>query len=158
MGDRLRVGLALESVTPLQEEGAKLGVVLHDTVVNDDDAAVAAQMRVGVLVARLAVRRPARVTDASRAVERVGGGQRRLQVRDLALALGDDQRLVLAVGREDADARRVVTAVLEVVEGSKKDGRRRLLARVANDSAHGKWLLSTSFREGEVGARAHTAA
>ena len=49
---------------------AQLDEVLDDAVVHDGDAPRAVDVRVGVLLARLAVRRPARVPDAHTARER----------------------------------------------------------------------------------------
>ena len=70
--DDLGVGLGDERVPLALQLVLELEVVLDDAVVDDDDAAGAVAVRVGVLLGRPAVRRPARVADAVVAVERVG--------------------------------------------------------------------------------------
>ena len=69
--DDLGVGLGAELVAVPQQLRAQLLVVLDDAVVDDRDA-VARDVRVGVALARHAVRRPARVRDAEVAVRGVG--------------------------------------------------------------------------------------
>ena len=69
--DDLGVGLGDELVPFLLELLLQLEIVLDDAVVDDDDAAGAVAMRMGVLLGRPAVRRPARVADAVVPVERV---------------------------------------------------------------------------------------
>ena len=66
----LRVGLRLEEVALGLEPGLDRQIVLEDAVVHDDDGARAVGVRVGVLLGRPAVRRPPRVADPERAVER----------------------------------------------------------------------------------------
>ena len=71
VGDDLGVGLG-DKLVPLRGELAlQLQIVFHNAVVNHDDAARAVAMRMGVFFGGAAVRGPARVADAERAVERV---------------------------------------------------------------------------------------
>ena len=64
VSDGLGVGLRAQDVPCRAQLLAQLDVVLDDAVVHDGDLARAVDVRVGVLLARLAVRRPARVPDA----------------------------------------------------------------------------------------------
>ena len=81
--DDLRVGLGDEHVPFLLELPLQIEVVLDDPVVDDDDPAGAVAMRMRVLLGRPPVRRPARVADAVRAVERMSGDDF-LEARQLA--------------------------------------------------------------------------
>ena len=67
MRDGLGVGLGAQDVAVGRELLAQLDVVLDDAVVHDRDLAGAVDVRMRVLLARLAVRRPARVADADAA-------------------------------------------------------------------------------------------
>jgi hypothetical protein len=95
--------------------------VLDDAVVDHDDPARGVAVRVGVLLGRAAVRRPARVPDP----EPAGRGRRGdllREVPELALAARDAD---LAVVPDDRDPRRIVAAVLEALQAVEEDGRRR---------------------------------
>ena len=72
MRDDLGVGLGDERVAFALQLLLQLEIVLDDAVVDDDDAAGAVAVRVGVLLGRPAVRGPARVADAVLAFERIG--------------------------------------------------------------------------------------
>ena len=69
--DDLGVGFGLELVPLRLQLVLQLEVVLDDAVVDDDDAAGAVAVRMGVLFGRPAVRRPAGVADAVQAVDRL---------------------------------------------------------------------------------------
>ncbi len=90
VGDDLGIGVAVEDDALLLQLGLEGGVVLDDAVVDDDDAAVAADVRMGVAVGRGAVGGPARVADADaaggRLLRQVVG-----QVGDAAGLLADVQ-------------------------------------------------------------------
>src|SRR5206468_4074315 len=79
--DDLGVGLRGHLPAATLERGAQLEVVLDDAVVDDHHLAGAVRMR--VLLRGPAMRRPARVTDAGRARERLLAQERR-QVVELA--------------------------------------------------------------------------
>ncbi len=69
--DDLGVGLRHEAVALGGEARLQREVVLDDAVVDDDDPAAAVLVRVGVLLRRPAVRRPARVPEPPVAGERL---------------------------------------------------------------------------------------
>jgi len=60
MGEDLGVGFRLEPVARGEEVVLDLEVVLDDPVVDDDQGAVAVGVRMGILLGRPTVRRPAR--------------------------------------------------------------------------------------------------
>jgi len=114
VGDYLGVGVGVERVSARLEACAEVAVVFDDAVVDDDEAACAVGVRVGVGVAGAAVSGPARVADALAPVRPALLEDRR-QRGELALALADgDTAAVLENG--DADA--VVAAVLKAAEGA----------------------------------------
>ena len=131
MRDHLGVGLALEHIAAALQLGAQLVVVLDDAVVHQRDAAGAllrllagamAEVRVGVVHRRRAMRGPARVRDAG------AGGQSVLI--DLLLQLGHPSRAaralqaglcrrLRAIDRRAAvhrNAARVITPVFEPLQ------------------------------------------
>ena len=69
--DDFRVRFGLELVALRLELVLQIEIVLDDAVVDDDDAAGAVTVRMRVLLRRPAVRRPSRVADAVRAVDRI---------------------------------------------------------------------------------------
>ena len=104
----LGVGLAGEAMPLRDERSFQLLEVLDDPVVDHGRDAAAIDVRVGVLLAGPAVRRPSRVADPGVA----GGGMRghdRCQVVELSFGTHDLEGPVLL----HRDAGRVVPAVLE---------------------------------------------
>ena len=91
-GDQMRehfgVGLGLERDAAGLQLRAQLRGVLDDAVVNDGEAVGAVAVRMSVAIARLAVRRPARVRDAGRALQL----RRQLPLQLAHLALGSCAR------------------------------------------------------------------
>ena len=148
--DDLGVGLGDELVPLLLQLVLQLEVVLDDAVVDDDDAAGAVAVRVGVLLGRPAVRRPAGVADAVVAVERVVARCTSSRLRQLAGAAPQLDRAVA----HDRDARRVVAAVLEPPQPVDQDGHDLLGADVADDAAHGPFrvLIHASSGRHSIGA------
>jgi hypothetical protein len=130
--DRLGIGLGDERMAGGGELLAQRQEVLDDAVVDDDDLAACVPVRVGVLLARRPVGGPARVADAERAFQRLVA-EHRLEVGELA---GGAAHLELAVDVDHRDAGGVVAAILEQLEPVEKDRSRRLVADVADDSAH----------------------
>src|SRR5690606_18901846 len=116
--------------------GAQLRGILNDAVVNDGEATARVGVRMCVAIARLAVRRPARVRDAGGSLQTLG--QQALQVAHLALVLEDHELAVARTG----DARRVIAALLEVPQAVHENGRCFALADVSDDATHGKSLTS----------------
>src|SRR5262245_12409724 len=136
MGEYLAVGLRAEDVPRSLEPRAQLGGVLDDAVVDDGESAGAVRMRMGVHVARLAVRRPARVSDPDAAVQ---------ALREVALELGDlASRLVQLepAARHDRDPGRIVAAVLEAMQPGEQDGDGVLAPDVADDATHARTPFS----------------
>ncbi len=130
VGEDLGVGLAEElDALALEALPQRVGV-LDDAVVDDRDALVGRQVRVGVDVARHAVGGPAGVPDARRALE--AGRHHGREVGHAALDLAGLQRL----RRDDGDARGVVAAVFEPLEPLQQNGRGVLRPDVGHDSAH----------------------
>ena len=147
MRDHLGVCLAGERMTALRELGAQLLVVLDDAVEHDGHAPRAVVVRVGVLVAGPAVRRPARVAEPDRGLRRslsAARREQRVQVADGA------HRLEAAVLHED-DACRVVAAVLKPLQAVEDDGLARASPGVAYDAAHACSLLRVSRRRAGCG-------
>ena len=132
----IRCASTSESVSERNDDAAGLQLraqlrgVLDDAVVNDREAVCAVAVRMRVAIARLAVRRPARVRDARRALQLLG--QLPLQLAHLALALVHAELVVARAG----DARRVVAAIFESMQPFHEDGRRVALADVTDDSTH----------------------
>ena len=94
--DDLRVRLGDERVALGDQLALQLEVVLDDAVVDDDDAAVAVAVRMGVLLGRPAVRGPARVADAELARRAGRLREHVVEARQLAGAAADLHRAVLA--------------------------------------------------------------
>jgi hypothetical protein len=143
VGDEVRedlgVRLGREAVPAAGERRLELEVVLDDAVVNHRDAAVS--VRVGVLVRRAAVRRPARVPDPG-AAGQGAVAQDRHEVLQLALRSLHRE----PGGTDDRDARGVVAAVLELPEPSDDEIDALPGSDVTNDSAHGVRLLPRRAR------------
>ena len=136
MRQHLAVGLGTEGDAGALKPGAQCRSILDDAVVNNRNAVRPVAMRVGVLVARLAMRRPARMRDARRTLEAVR--QQLFQLANPALALGQAQLAHMG----DRDSGRVVAAIFEPVQPLHQDRRRVALADIADDAAHARSPLS----------------
>jgi hypothetical protein len=121
-------------LTVLLELGPNSHEVFEDPVVNDRDLAVEASVRVGVFFGGLAVRRPARVTDAGAGREGVAVELSKLGF-ETGESIGTARDFDLA-GVEERDACTVVSAVLEVTETLQQDGDGFTRTDVSDDSAH----------------------
>ena len=119
VGDDLGVGFGDELVALGGEFALQLEIVLDDAVVDDDDAAGAVAMRMGVLFGGAAVRGPAGVADAEGAVERMLA-QDLFQVAQLAGSAAHFERC--AAWAADGDARRVVAAIFQAPQPLDDDG------------------------------------
>ena len=108
MRHHLSVGVAGEGMPRRLQLLAQVGEVLDDAIVHHGDAAVAAGVRMGVGLARAAVRGPTRVADAARALE-VEVPQRMGQAGNLALAVHHLKLAILVDGHSGA----VVAAILK---------------------------------------------
>ena len=134
MADRLGVGLALEGDALGLEFGLELAVVLDDPVM--DDGEPLGGMRMGVGLGRCAVRRPAGVADADRALQRLGL-QSVEEIDQLALGAPAGQPAVL----QRRDAGGIVAAVLQPFQRVDEAIRHRLAADDPDDSTHAMVLV-----------------
>ena len=114
----------------------QIEVVLDDAVVDDDDLAGAVAVRMGVLLGRPAVRRPARVADAVVAGDRIERDDV-LEVRQLAGAAAQVDRAVA----HHRHARRVVAAIFEPPQPLDQDRDDVLGSDVSDDPAHSCLIL-----------------
>ena len=130
--DHLCIRLGLERVAAGHKLVAELAEILDDAVVDDGDAARAVAVRMGVEVARPAVRGPASVSQPDPgsgriAAERVG------QDCHLAGPLLDEQIAVLG---DQGYPGGVVAPVLEAPQAIQQDGPGLAWSGVADYSAH----------------------
>ena len=116
----------------LLEKFPDLQIIFNDPVVYQRDLAVLGHMGVGVDIVRFAVRCPAGVADADRAVHECAVRRLFGQVCEPALAFGDVQHAVL----RHADTRRVIAPVLQPRKALEQNGRGLLLADITYDSTH----------------------
>ena len=115
MRDDFGVGLGDERVALPLQLLLQIEIVLDDAVVHDDDLAGAVAVRMGVLLGRAAVRRPARVADA--VVAGVAGVGSRRMTRSRFDSLPALRRSVTAPVADDRDAGRIVAAVFQTAAG-----------------------------------------
>ena len=109
MDDDFGIGLAREVRALLFQRLAQFAEILDDAVVHHGDAL--GRMWMGIVLGRLAVRGPARVTDAGITGEWLGK-QPRFQVLELALGSAAFETTVIERGH----ARRIVAAIFEPLE------------------------------------------
>ena len=132
MSDHFRVRRRLEHIAFAFQAGFQLLKVLDDTVVADRDDAFAAEVRMSIPFGRRSMRRPTRVSDAGRAVQRRTGESRREPV-DAPRRLAD--RNVTRLVR-DRDTRTVVAAILQPSQAFQQELTGFAMPDVANDSTH----------------------
>ena len=113
---------------------AQFAEILDDAVVDDGD--VVGRMRMRVVLGRLAVGGPARVSDAGMARERLGP-QARLEI--LQLAFGAAALEMVAFQR--GDARGIVAAIFEALERIHQLLRDRAAPENADNAAHADQYL-----------------
>ena len=107
----------------------QLAEILDDAVMDDGDAL--ARMRVGVALGRLAMRRPAGVADAGRALQRLDR-ESGLQIAQLALGAAALDAAILQRG----DAGGIVAAIFETLERIDDQPRDRAVTENSDDAAH----------------------
>ncbi len=133
VGDDFCIGLGYKFVALADELLLELEVVFDDAVVDDDEAAGAVAMGVGVLFGGAAVGGPAGVADAEGAVDGI-------LVEDffeLAEFAGGATELEAVAIATDGDARRVVAAIFEAAQSLDDDGDDfRTVADVTDNAAH----------------------
>ena len=131
MRGNLGIGTAAENVAERLQMRLERRVVLDDPVVNDDDLAIAADMRVRVDVGGLTMRRPARVSDAQRSDDRMPF-QQPSQFLHSAGFLAN--RNLAAV--DHGDPRAVVAAIFEPPQTFQQNLGSGTKADITNDTAH----------------------
>src|SRR5688572_9715878 len=107
---------------------------------DDRETTRAVAVRMRIAIARLAMRRPARVCDARRALQL--RGQLPLQLTHFAFGLVHAELAVARAG----DARRVVAAIFESMQPFHEDRARVAPADVTDDSTHASDLREVSRR------------
>ena len=136
--DSLRIGLGLKLVAVCLQTLTQLLVVLDNAVVYNCYLALAAQMRVGVAVGRLAVRCPAGVADTAGAVHVAAFFLDLLLKVCNAAARLDNAQTVL---REGSHTGRVIATVFQAVQTLDENRKRILASGESNDSTHKIILL-----------------
>ncbi len=131
VGDDFTVGRRSKYVADRLKLFFQFGVIFDDAVVHDDDFAISAHMRMRVEIGRFAVRRPSRVTDAGRTVERVGG-HKAVQFFDAAFSFANSDFAVVLNG----DSRTVVSAIFKTPQALQQKFRSRTKSNVTDDTTH----------------------
>ena len=127
--DDLGVGIGGELGALFFQLAAQLGEIFDDAVVHDRE--LFGGVRMGVVLGRPAMRRPAGVADADGAVERLAQ-EPGFEVFQLALGAPAHE----LAGFERGDARGIIAAIFEALERVDQLRRRRLLADHSDDAAH----------------------
>ena len=132
MREHLGVGFRGEVVRALpQKRLLDLLVILDHAVVDEREFAALVEMRMGILIGRLAVRRPAGVADAVSARR----GRFGHQLGKPGDAAGTFPRLDM-VAIDDRDAGRIVATVFEPTQPIEQDGRGFRSSDVSDDATH----------------------
>ena len=129
MGDDFGVGLALEDPPLGDEFVAQRLEVLDDAVV--DQGNLAGCMRMGVVLGRRTMRRPAGVGDADQAGERFGlhlAGE----IVELALGAAAIEPIIV----DGADAGRIIAEIFEPAKTFDETARHVLPAHYADNATH----------------------
>ena len=132
VGDNFGVGLGDELVALFFEFALQIHVILDDSVVDDDDISRAVAMRMGVFFGGTAMRGPARMSDAVRAVDR-GLANHFFQIVQLAGSAAD---LHLSVRPDYGDAGGVIPSIFEAAQPIQNQGDNFLGSDVSDDSTH----------------------
>src|ERR1700754_509115 len=137
--DDLSVSLRNKAVIGFAQPVFELQIVFYDAVMDDDDAAGAVAMRMCVLFGGTSVRGPTRVADSVSAVERTQTN-RLFEIAQLSFSTAN---LELVTFIDDRDARRVVTAILELPQPVDNERHDLFVAYVTNDSTHARFTPGT---------------
>ena len=132
MGDDLGVRLGLEGMTLGEEQRLEGQVVFNDSVMNHHDIAMTIPVRMGVFLGGTPVRRPARVADPERTVDRVHADGL-FQIAEFALGAPDFEPPIAAV---NGQAGRIVSSILEPPQAFQNDWNGLMGSYVANYSTH----------------------
>src|SRR5579864_463946 len=142
MGDDFRIRLGSERVAFFDEPLLERKVVFDDPVVHHHDLAGAVAMGMGVLFRGTPVGRPAGVSDAVAAVERLKANDF-FQIAQLAFGAANLHPAFAIAGH--GDARRVVAAVFQPLQPVNNDRHNALFPDVPYDSAHKNLLLGAAY-------------
>ena len=138
MRDDFGVGIAVEGVAARAQFVADFLVVFDDAVMDDSDA-LATHMRVGILLAWHAVRRPAGVGNAAGAADACF-----LRFGDKARHFANGAAALDAATVTDGESGRVIAAIFEAFQAFKQDGGDIAFGDAGDDSAHGVFSLGVS--------------
>ena len=141
VGDDFCVGFRDELVAFGEELILQLEIIFDDSVVHDDDFAGAIAVGVSVFFGGAAVRGPARVADAVKAVER----SERMDSSRLRSLPGCAPNFQLSVVAHDGDARGVVAAIFQAPQAVEDQRHDSFRSDVANNSAHSIRLRNACF-------------
>ena len=140
MGDDFGVGFGDEFMALGGEFTLQFQVILNDAVVDDDDAAGAIPMRVGVLFRGASMCGPAGVADAVCALDGMLA-QNLFEIAELARSAANLKRG--SGWTADGDARRVVAAIFQTPQPLDDDRDYLLGTDITDDSAHTEILCDT---------------
>jgi hypothetical protein len=132
MGDDLGIGLGLKFMAESYKTFLELKVIFDDPIVNDDDFPRRIAVRVSVFLGRTAVRRPSRVADSVRAVERL---QSNAFLKITKLPFRTPQFKMLFVVHH-GDSRRIISAILELSQAVDDQRDDLFISNVTYNSAH----------------------
>ena len=130
--DHFGVGVRVEVDAFAVEFFAQFEVIFDDAVVDDDEFAVHAEVRVRVALGGRAVRCPARMPDADAAGDRVSQQFSR-RLRELADVAPQCDLTIL----DDRDTGRVVAAIFQPLQTVNDERRGVAIANITNNATHG---------------------
>lgn len=131
MGNDFGIGLAREHVSATNKLFFERGIVLNDAVMHHGDIIRAGRMRMRVILARFAVGCPARMANATRAID--------IHALNHGLKAGDLANLMLHIEtqrRLHGDACRIVAAVFHALQAANQNVLRLQASCISNDAAH----------------------
>ena len=131
MSQYLRVRLRQKFVPLLLQLIPQLLVILNHPIVHQRHPPRLIKVWMSVLIGRLPMRRPARVTDSRRT-------NRRIRINQITQTLDPPRTLPQshAPVRSDRQPRRIITPIFQPTQPIQKNGHRLLIANIANNSAH----------------------
>src|SRR5947209_5907186 len=132
MRDNLSISFSDESMVFLPQGVLQLEIVFDDAVMNDDHSASAIAMRVGIFFGRTAMRGPARVAHAVRAIDGVFS-QDRFEVAQLAFGPANLQLVIFVNG---GNAGGIVAAIFKLAQTLDDQGYDLFVSDVSDYSTH----------------------
>ena len=131
VGYHFRIRIGREPMAFFQQIFLQFQIVFNDTVVDDDEAPRFITMGMGVPVRRPAVRRPAGMADADRALGFVA-----LDLDAQGLQTAHTFFDVDAFAVIDSDARGIIPAVFQFAHSVQQDGTSLLIANITYNTTH----------------------